>query len=319
MNSSAREYDDLTVITGISEKTQQLLRDQFNVRTYHDLANLSSAEISRLKTKLIPPLRHYVNGWIDEAQELAGQSPRQVAESADAEAGEKDNSPATESEWKPFAAFFVELQGREIEGQAEERRIEVSHMPVKDGAWQEDKRTEPIVIEGERLYQWMQNQVGDRMPQAPEPLEEEPPVEAKPAPAPPVTVEITQIQAFQPPQAATAIGIGRADHPLSGFVRSDEPFALEVSFGLAGPGADAIVKRRIKYNAQFHVRNLTTKEKSSLGDTQIALLVEGEAPYEALLPPTSLQPGLYHLWALVTVHSTPPSIGYLEVPMLQVV
>lgn len=318
MRVSVRERDDLTIITGISEKTRQLLREQFDVETYRDLASLSPDAIARLKTELIPPLRHYVDGWIEEAQELASQPAQQVSEPADEGAGGKANSPAAESEWKPFAAFFVEFQEREIEGRAEERRIEVSHMPVKQGAWQEEKRTEPILIEGERLYQWMQNQVGSRMSEAPGPSEEEPSVETQPAPAAPVTINITQIRAFQPPKAETPVGATTAGQPFPGALSSDEPFALGVSFELIGPGADETVKRQTTFCAQFHVLNLSTKVKTSMGSTE-ATPVSGDAPYEALLPDASLQPGVYRLRALVTLESTPPSVGYLEVPTLRVV
>ena len=300
MNSSYREDEDLTVIKSIGPARQQWLRESFNVRTYGDLAVLSADEIeSRLKAEGRIASRSEIEQWIAPAQELAAGTG--------------------EGEWQPFASFVVEFQAREVKGRAEEQRIAVSHMPVKDGTWQEDKRTEPIVIEGERLYQWMQNQVGERMLQVPESPEEKPSVKAQPAPALPVTVEVTQVQAFQPPQTERPIGIGKAGQSFSGFVRSGEPFALKASFGLAKPGADDIVKRRTTYNARFHVRNLITRAKIALGDTKATPLVEGEVPYTVLLPPTSLQPGVYRLWALVTVHSTPPSMGYLEVPLLQVV
>lgn len=296
-----------------------MLREQFNVRTYHDLANLSPAEIAQLETKLIPPLRRYVDGWIDKTQELDGQSSQPVGVSANAKAGEKANPLITEDGWKSFANFVVEFQVREIKGGAEEQRITVSYTPVKDGTWQEDKRTKPIVIPGEQLYRWMQNQVGEMMPQVTEPPEEKPPVGAKPAAALPVTVEIAQVQAFQPPQTETPIAIGKAGRPFQGFVRSVEPFALEVSFALTGPGATNIAEKQVAYSAQFYVRNLTTGAKTPLGDTEAAPLVAGESTYKAMLLQASLQPGVYRLRVLTTLTSTPPIVGYLEVPLFQVV
>jgi predicted negative regulator of RcsB-dependent stress response len=330
-------------------------------------------------------------------------------------------------------------------------------MPVKVGAWQEDKRTEPIVIEGERLYQWMLEQVSEKVPREPEetptvihiegepltietritmPLKEakdrikemsaeeakaaleavlaeshdaalkhtlerpeakavleammgahllaesevaekakaaleamlaesldaalehtleRPEAKAaleamaahiivaesevaeeaarapeaalpeasivieEPAAALPVTMEITQVQAFQPPQAGIPIGIGKAGRPFSGFVRSDEPFVLEVSFELAGPGADDVAKRRTTYSAQFHVRNLTTSERTHLGDARLDTLVEGELSYTATLPEATLQSGMYRLRVLATLQDGRTAPGYLEVPLLQVV
>jgi hypothetical protein len=149
-------------------------------------------------------------------------------------------------------------------------------------------------------------------------LPEAPIVIAEPAAAPFVAVEVAQVQAFQPPDVETPTAAGEANQPFSGFVRSDEPFALEVSFELTGPGADDVAKGLTTYSACFHLLSLTTREKIPLGDTKAAPL-EGEAPYTVRLSQTSLQPGLYRLRALVTLQSTPPRKGYLEVPLLQVV
>lgn len=315
-------YLDEVKISQLGPTRKRYLKEWFHVDTIQGLAALAADDIeSKFKREGQIVSRSWIESWILEAQELASAAnlaSQQAVESADAEAGEKANSPATESEWKPFHAFWVEFQRRETEGRAEER-IEVSHVPVEHGAWLEDKRTEPTVIPGERLHQWMQNQVSERMPQVPEPPEEKPPMEAQPAEALPVTVEMAQVQAFQPPQAETPIAIGRAGQPFSGFVRSSEPFALKASFEPLVPAAAQVAKKQVTYRAQFHARNLSTTEKIPLGDTKAVSPVEGEAPYMALLPQTSLQPGVYNLRVLVTLQSTPPSVGYLEVPLLQVV
>jgi hypothetical protein len=296
------------------------LKEWFDVDTVQGLAALSADDVeAKFKPKGVS--RKKIEGWIALAQQLATApvlTSQHVAELANAEAEEKTNSSAAEGEWKPFAAFWVEFQGREMEGRPEERRIAVSHVPVEHGAWLEDKRTEPIVMEGEQLYQWMQNQADERMPQVPEPPEEEPPLEARPAAASPVTVEITQIQAFQPPEAETPIGIGKADRPFQGFIRSDKPFTLKASFELTGPGAADVAKRQATYNAKYHVLNLTTRAKTHLGDTNPIRLVEGRPSYTATLPEVSLPPGMYRLRVLATLRGDPPISGYLEVPVLQV-
>lgn len=310
-HSRDREGDNLTTIKGIGPVRQRWLRESLNVRTFRDLAALSADEIeSRLKIEGGIASRSDIEEWIVQAQELAAtELPSQrVVESADAEAEATANSPAAGGKWQPFASFVVEFQARQVEGQAEEQRTTVHHMEA-------DKSETWPGIEGERLCQWMLGQLGGKLQQE---LEEELPVEARLAAARTVAVEITQVQAFQPPDVETPTAASEANQPFSGFVRSDEPFALEVSFELTGPGADDVAKRRTTYSAHFHLRSLTTREKIPLGDTKAAPL-DGEAPYTARLSQTSLQPGLYRLRALVTLQSTPPRKGYLEVPLLQVV
>jgi len=149
--------------------------------------------------------------------------------------------------------------------------------------------------------------------------EEEPLVEARPAVAPPVTVEMTQVQAFQPPRTETPVGIGKAGQPFSGFVRSGEPFALQVSFALTGPAAAEVAKEQVAYRAQFYTRNLSTGERTHLGDTKPDTLVEGKLSYRAVLPHVTLEQGMYRSRVLVRLQSTPPILGYLKVPLLQVV
>jgi predicted flap endonuclease-1-like 5' DNA nuclease len=375
MNSSDREDDDLTVIKGIGPARQQWLRGSLGVRTYRDLAALSTDEIeSYLKAEGQIVSRSDIEQWIARAQELAA--------AADLSSGRVD-SPTSEGEWQPFASFVVEFQAREVKRRAEEQRTTIHHMEADKGeAWPG--------IEGERLCQWMLEQVSEKVPREPEeapnviPIKDEhgkivgsmsigepkvtlsgpfeispeeykaileapevvktslvvmvpeskteeeaaPTREAalpeasivieEPAAAPSVTVEIAQVRAFQPPDAETPTAVGEASQPFSGFVRSGEPFALEVFFELAGAGADDVVKRQTTYNAQFHVRNLTTRARKHLGGTKPAALVAGK-PLTAMLPQVSLQPGLYRLRVLVTLQDAPPIAGYFEVPLLQVV
>jgi hypothetical protein len=336
MNMSYSEGDDLMTIKGIGRARQQWLKESLGVRTFGDLAALSADEIeTRLKAAGQVISRSEIKRWIAQAQELAADSlsqmeltgaetgeeaafplaqsepSPQLAVSARAAAGEIANSPPKEGEWQPFASFVVEFQARQVEGRAAERRTTVHYMEA------DRSKTWPGT-EGEHLCRWMLDQVGERAQRRTEP-EEGRPVEARRAAGPPVTVEITQIQAFQPPKTRAPIGIGRAGQPFSGFVRSDEPFELVVSFALAGPAAPEIAKKQVTYRAQFYARRRPTGERAHLGDTEPGALVEGDLAYTTRLPQASLGPGVYRLWALVTLQSTPPSMGQFEVPLLQVV
>jgi hypothetical protein len=313
-HSRDRKGDDLTAIKGIGPSRQHWLRESFGVHTYQDLAALSVSTIgSRLKAERQVTSLTEIGRWIAQAQELAKAADdppgrNLEAEGPGAEASAK--SLAGRTEWQPFASFVVEFQARQVQGQAAERRTTVHYMEV------DRSKTWPG-IEGEQLCQWMLDQVDERAQRRTEP-EEGPRVEARRAAGPPVTVAITQIQAFQPPKTRTPTGIGRAGQPFTGFVRSDEPFALEVSFALAGPAVPEVTKKQVTYRAQFYAHNPPTGECARLGDTEPGTLAEGELAYTARLPQAALGPGVYRLWALVTLQSTPPSMGQFEVPLLQV-
>jgi hypothetical protein len=312
LNSGDREADDLTAIKGIGPVRQRWLRESLGVRTFRDLAALSADDIeSRLKAEGQIASWSEIDGWIAEAEELAvaaNTSPQQVVEPP-ADAVRRANSPAGEGEWKPFASFVVEFQARAAEGRARERRTTVHYMEGDRG------ETWPG-IEGQSLCRWMLDQMGETVDWD---REEEAPGEARPVAPPPVTVDITQIQAFQPPHAASPVGIGRSDRPFSGFVRSGEPLAFQVSFALAGPTAAVAAKEQVAYRARFYAGDLSTGERMHLGDTEPDALVEGNVSYTAMVAHVTFQPGLYRLLVLTTVETTPPSVGYLEVPMLQVV
>ena len=298
MRSGGRDRDDLKLIKGIGAARQQWLRKSLGVRTLRDLAALSADEIaSRLKAEGHVISRGEIDRWIALAQEHA------------AEARAKANTPAAEGKWKPFASFVVEFQARKVEGRAEEQRTTVHYMEADKG------ETWPT-MEAERALRWILEQLGERVQQEPK---QEPPAAAR-APAPtPVTIQITHIQAFQPPETESPIGVGEAGRPFSGLVGGGKPFALEASFSLAGSTAADLAKKNVKYLAQFHARSLVTGATIHLGDTDPNVLLEGKSVYSAMLPQATLPPGVYRLRTLVTLQVARAIPGYLEVPMLRVV
>jgi len=298
MKSGDRDRDDLKLIKGIGAARQQWLRKSLGVRTLRDLAALSADETeSRLKAEghIVP--RGEIDRWIALAKEHA------------AEARAKANASAGEGKWKPFASFVVEFQARKLEGRAEEQRTTVHYMEADKGdTWPG--------IEAKRSLQWMLDQLGEKVRKEPV---EEPPSEARAAAAPPVTVQVTEIQAFQPPETEGPIGVGKAGRPFPGFLRRGEPFAIGVSFRLTGLAEADIAERQFVSSAQFHARSLGTRATIHLGNTEPKALLEGKSTYTAMLPEATLPPGMYRLRALVTLQGAPAVPGYLEVPMLQVV
>ncbi len=317
------EEDDLTAIKGIGAAREQWLRESLNVHTFQDLAALSVDEIeSELKAEGRAVPRNEIKEWIAEARERAGiDLPSPPIMEPAVESGMTANSLAVEDAWKPLASFVVEFQVRQVAGQVAEERTTVHYMEA-------DRSEEWPGVEGERLYRWMLDQVGDKLHREPE---EEPgveklaaveevklPAEVEPVPALPVTVTVAQLRAFQPPKTQRPSAVGKADRPFQGFVRGDVAFGLEASFELAGPTAIQAANEKRTYHVQFYAHNLATGASIHLGSSEPDTLIKNQLSYTALLPEASLPPGRHRLLAVATVQTTPPIMGYLEVPILQV-
>jgi hypothetical protein len=290
------------------------------------LAALSEDQIAaqaKSERLLIP--RSSIEKWLTEAGELAAAAElalRQVIEVAN-RATNEDKIPASGStEWRSFAAFVVEFQARGATGPEEEQKIEIRHIPIdKHGTWQENGG-HVDVVRGEDLYQWMLDQLGQRVhrpaiPRARAPDETRPAV-ASEATVPPVTVDITEIRAFQPPDAETPVAVGADRQPFDGSLKSGEPFALETTFELTGPAAADAARDRLSYHAEFQVRDLPTGVTTRLGNTESETLVESTLSYPAKLPELVLQPGMYRMQVVTMLESKPPVLSYVKVPLLLV-
>ena len=136
MNSRDREHDDLTEISGIAAKRQQLLRQSLDVRTDSDLANLPAEEIEKaFKAKGWVITQNDIEQWQEKAKELAAKahsSPPQAEDVAGAEVTGQNYAPAGEGEWEPFASFVVVFETRQVDDR-EEKRTTV-HYVEKDTA-----------------------------------------------------------------------------------------------------------------------------------------------------------------------------------------
>jgi hypothetical protein len=324
MNSNDNEYDDLTALANIGEARQKDIRAWFGAPTYQDYAALSASEVkARFKDEgKLFTLKDIEESIADarERAQLPAQRNQWVATS-----NVTANTPTGEKGWEYIAAFVVEFKARKVEGIEKEREINARPLEItKDGTWGDVTGEKPTVVEGEELYQWMLGQVREEVPAEPEKApriepEEEAPAEEKPAEAPPVRLKITEVRAFQPPEIEIPAATGKAGKPFNGFLREGEPFKIQVSFDLLGPGADDLTKKQIPYGAQFLTRKLPIGGRAVLGDTEPDTLSEGQRSYTAELAEVSLAPGIYHLRALARLQSTPPIGDFLEVPLLQVV
>ncbi len=60
---------------------------------------------------------------------------------------------------------------------------------------------------------------------------------------------------------------------FAGSISSEHPFAIEITFRLAGLNAANLTKKPIAYFAQLYVRNCITEIVTHLGDAQFNTLI----------------------------------------------
>ncbi len=314
MNTQKKQLDDLTVIKGIGPTRQEWLRKSFDIQTYNDLAALSPDELEiQLKAEGRIAARAELEGWLIQAKRLANQanvsspallsSPRSLAM----------NNPLVDSvnHWQAFASYVVEFQTRTLEAAQSmpEYRTVVHHMEADIGqTWPGINTTD--------LCEWI---LAQARPPAPEAPMNAPLAVATVDGDAPLRLAINHLRLIQPPDVAVKLLIHEAHRPFPGGIKSADPLALEVAFTLSGQAVPEMINRQTLYNAQFHLRNLATGTSLHLGDSTLTPLVAGQDSYATQLANISIPTGLYRLRAIVSVHSRPPMIDFIEVPLLQVV
>ena len=214
-------------------------------------------------------------------------------------------SPETKRvEWSTFAAFAVEFQDRRIEDRTEQRTI-VRHVET-------DRFQSWPSLEGESLKRWILGQVAQARPSEL--------VTKQLAAAPPVIVQMGQLHLLQPPRTAMPAFITQAGRILSNSVRSEEPFALEVSFELIGDALADIAEKQVTYCVQWDAKNLAPPhEIISLGDTEPTFVLEGQTSYTTLLPEVILHSGIYRLQMLIILRGIAALPTFFDALVLQVV
>lgn len=317
--------DDLTAIKGIGPARQRWFREVLNVHSYHDLAMLSIEEVeSRLKSDHQIVSRRDINSWIVAAKERVADNPRSHlgGETPKAEPPAKPKFPVPKAKWNSIAAFIVQLQTRKAAGERVEQRISVEYIPVaEDGTWlDDDPKIEPVEFDGERLgerlYEWMQTQV---LPELRYKSQYSVPTSAiSPQEAQPLKLNVTRIRLFQPPHSLVPLGIGERDRIFNGLIKGNEPFNIEVSFELSGVN---VSDERIKDTdcwVRCYTSNRSTGEHINLGNTPLTPMPKNILEYTTMLSKVSLPPGFYRLQVIVELLGSLRSLGFLELPLLQV-
>jgi hypothetical protein len=321
VGSNDRQRDDLTVINGISPPRQDRLNEEFGVYTLGALATVTNETAKSVAKAITGVSLNMVKDWRAKAQKELSSRP--VTEEEETDTNDEAKSPVTESEWKSFASFVVVVQARQMKDGTREQRIKVHHRetdkqrvwPDEDDEWPGMTSTQP--------WEWIVAQVGETeevVPGAKERAPAEPKsAESPPARVPQTKIVVTTIHAYQPPDAEAPVGVGRAGELFRGTVRGSEPFALEASFELIETTGAEVAKERGSYRAKFYARNRSTGERIYLNDTQPEPLSGNKSHHTAKLPIVTLPRGNYKLQVLVTLQDPLSALGFLEVPMLQVV
>jgi hypothetical protein len=302
----SRGPDDLTVIEGIGDTRQRWFRESLGVRTYRELAALSTEDIEAgLKAEKQTVSRTAIETWVAQARHLAGtaERPSPIPKQAD------------QRDWAPFASFVVEFQSREREEVAGRRSAVAFRTAVHHVEADEDKHW--LGIESELLSRWMLEKAESERPPAGavagEPEERRAEEEDRPR------LEVTEIRLVQGTEADAPRSVTVHGQAFSAPVKSDEPFAAEVSFELSGAASRAAAPEGEKYLVQLYAENLATAAKTHLGDSVPVPMEPEGGSYAAVLPESTLASGIYRLTVLTRRAENGAFPDHLDAPLLRVV
>ncbi|GAB4199133.1 MAG: hypothetical protein Fur006_49530 [Coleofasciculaceae cyanobacterium] len=228
---------------------------------------------------------------------------QQVEESVKVKADKKPLSLIEEDKWQTFTSFIVKFQSKQVEGRTELQTIIHDLDTDTTKTWSG--------IERSQLQQWMLDLITEKMQLVSEP--------ETLAVISPVTVQIIQLQAFQPPQTEVPMVVDRTGQGFPNFIKSSVPFALEITVSLAGLNVADVAKQKLIFCTKAYARHRATGAITNFGNTQFNSLIKNQLSYTIRLPETTLQPGMYRLQILVTLQGLPATPGCFEVPLLQVV
>jgi hypothetical protein len=328
--SSERRHDDLSAIKGIGEATERSLNEALGVRTYDDLADCSVDAIeAALKSSGRNTSRNQIEEWLVQARELAGvpaRSARHEKRSGHEQRASEPEPVLGEASWEPLATFVVEFQSRTDANGIEERRTACQqHETAKEETWPG--------IDCERTCEWMLAQIEERR----EPMLDQTAVIERPGPAssasaaaeessvdvvatgsPPVTVEVTQVRAFQPLDSETPRAVATAGENFSGVVARDEPVSFEVAFRIAGPSASEIAGSYSGFTAEVFAINRRNANRERISAPEPGSITVNDSSYTMVLPESTLPSGMYRLECIAILEGAHPAKGYLEVPFLRV-
>lgn len=327
MNTNVLQPEKLTVIKGIGEVRAQWLVE-IGVEEVQDLLSTPAEEI---ETRL-QAIGHNIS--LLEIKDWQVQAREVLAVPGTIQRPPMPETAAKPEKAKTFATFVVEFQNM-LSDEGKQIFTRVHHM--EGGESGEGKSHPPWPgFPGSALYAWMMEEISEKYPElvidelVPESESERIAAEEEPAQTPPAVadkqpvsqptaVTITQIRAYQPPDNSRPAGKGLPGQMFQGFLKGNQPFALGIDLALTPASPETAASQLYSYQIQAYATNRQTGGVTQLQPAVGKLYGKGEIKKATKLAEVSLPPGFYRLQIMATMEAEPASLGFLEIPLLQVV
>jgi hypothetical protein len=329
MGSGKTFSEDLELITGIGPDAREWLAENFDVRTFAALADLSVEElVDRIRADNKPWLRWAKDWPADAAKRVAEMEAEAVAQQPERASGWQNNSalsltaPSAEVSspkptnsvaeidgWDTLALYFIEFQSRQVPGEPFELQTKV----VFEGPGDQAQKT-LSGLDQDRACEWISEHmsvIAKASATGGILLNTKP----KSQKAGPQTISVSQLRFFQPAGATGPLFSFSRERPNISMVRSDQPFDLEVI--LEGSSAQVSENGRAPFSVRFLVKDWDSGSITTLGDVR-PQAIEGQPAYSALLSAISLPRGKYQVKVLAFAHPEPALLGSVDIRMLSV-
>lgn len=283
---------------------------------------------------------------LDQLKHVFQSQPEVISQMESESSMETTSADVSPSQPEPASALEQEPHEPETEAQTV-----IDHETVDESSPELETVAESIEVESSQPESTME-EIVDTEPED-KPLESPKEVslktEAEPEPEPeitePITLEITQLKFWQPfnieepveeepetkkaetkkaeseeDEAKKPIVVNMAKRSLSGMLRKEEPFELEVTFQITGTGASDLTRESLNYHLQCFIQNRENRKGIQLESKSTDTLTIGELTYTKRLPEImSLKPGLYRLQVITRLDGGYAQPDLFELPFVQVI
>ncbi len=309
--------DDLTVIKGIAENTQDQL-NSLGVFTLEDLVNSPIEKIQQGLNRRAPSKD--VEEWRVQAAEFAKiKKVRQKNEKTVPSSGYQG--------CQSLASFVVDFQARNNNNGVNSRQT-VCQLAESETSVE---KTWPS-LDGEEPWKWMLTQLDEErkildeektiepLQVTPEKLASENRDSLEKTSKPIAELEITGLRAIQEEGQAGLQLIGRTGLIHNGSISSDKPVSFELSLKLNGSQAAQIEKKYQDFQADIYAHNLSTSAKTHMELTRFKQInkKDNELDFLAVFPKESFTAGSYRLECTAILEGIPPSHDYRRIPIMLV-
>ncbi|MBZ0294615.1 MAG: hypothetical protein K8L99_18770 [Anaerolineae bacterium] len=208
------------------------------------------------------------------------------------------NEQTADAGWETMAAYRVEFQRRQQSPGVYTYRTRVAHAQSRNNqTWRG--------LQMSTANRWLsQHFRGLQLPEDAYTTDPE------------LYVQIVRVQVLQPPDTDQPQIICEGRHIICGVIQAGQAFKLQVHF----IASDLTPHNPHSYNAQFYVYNRDSAGFRHLGTSALQPYFAEQEGYSLTLEGAQLEAGNYRMEIVVRIHCNErPMIGYVEVPVLQVI